>query len=67
MLTPAVKPQWLHYKLDETIEKPCSDLVISHHRKCEYAGSASQNGDVTHLETGDEITIHGECAQPLRV
>jgi hypothetical protein len=24
MLTLAVKPQWVRYKLDETIEKPCS-------------------------------------------
>jgi hypothetical protein len=27
MLTPAVKPQWVRYKLDETIEQPCSDLA----------------------------------------
>jgi hypothetical protein len=36
MLTLMVKPQWVRYKLDETIEKPCSDLLASHHRKCGY-------------------------------
>jgi hypothetical protein len=65
MLALAVKPQWVHNKLDETIEKPYSDLLASHQRKCEYAWPAWQNGDVSHLETGDEITTHGECVQPL--
>jgi hypothetical protein len=27
MLTLAVKPQWVHYKLDETIEQSCSDFL----------------------------------------
>jgi hypothetical protein len=27
MLTPMVKPQWVRYKLDETIEQPCSDFL----------------------------------------
>jgi hypothetical protein len=27
MLTLAVKPQWLHCKLDETIEQSCSDFL----------------------------------------
>jgi hypothetical protein len=44
---------------------PCSDLLASHQRKCEYAWLVWQNGDVSHLETGDEITTHGECVQPL--
>jgi hypothetical protein len=65
MLTLAVKPQWVRYKLDETIEKPYSDLLVSHQRKCEYAWPAWQNGNVSHLEAGDEITTHGECVQPL--
>jgi hypothetical protein len=26
MLTPAVKPQWVPYKLDETTEQSCSDF-----------------------------------------
>jgi hypothetical protein len=26
MLTLAMKPQWVCYKLDETIEQPCSDF-----------------------------------------
>jgi hypothetical protein len=28
--------QWVRYKLVKTIENPCSDLLASHHRKCEY-------------------------------
>jgi hypothetical protein len=27
MLTLAVKPQWVHYKLEEMIAKPCSDFL----------------------------------------
>jgi hypothetical protein len=30
----AVKPQWVCYKLDENIEKSCSDLLAIHQRKC---------------------------------
>jgi hypothetical protein len=29
MLTLAVKAKWVHYKLDEMIEKPCCDLLAS--------------------------------------
>jgi hypothetical protein len=65
MLILPVKPQWVRYKLDETIEKTCSDLLASHQRKCEYAWPTWQNGDVSRLETGDEITTQGECVQPL--
>jgi hypothetical protein len=32
MLTLAVKPQWVCYKLDETIEQPCSDFPSTHLR-----------------------------------
>jgi hypothetical protein len=45
---------------------PCSDILASHQRKCEYAWYAWQNGDVSHLETDDEITPHGKCVQPLQ-
>jgi hypothetical protein len=65
MLTLAVKSQWVHYNLDETIKKPFSDLLASHQRKCEYAWPTWQNGDVNQLETGDKISTHGECVQPL--
>jgi hypothetical protein len=34
MLTLEVKPQWVRYKLDETIEKSCSDLLAIHQTKC---------------------------------
>jgi hypothetical protein len=59
MLTLAMKPQWVRYKLEKTIEKPCSDLLTSHQMKCEYAWPVWQNGDVSHLEIDDEITTHG--------
>jgi hypothetical protein len=26
-LTPLVKPQWVHYKLEEAIERHCSDVL----------------------------------------
>jgi hypothetical protein len=34
MLTVAVKPHWVHYKLVETIEKPCSDLLAHTSKVC---------------------------------
>jgi hypothetical protein len=43
----------------------CSDLLTSHQWKFEYVWPTWQNGDVSHLETGDEITTHGKCVQPL--
>jgi hypothetical protein len=27
-LTPSVKPQWVHYKLEEAIENHCSDIRV---------------------------------------
>jgi hypothetical protein len=33
MLTLALKPQWVRYKLDETIKQSCSD-VLAHTWKC---------------------------------
>jgi hypothetical protein len=66
MVILAMKPQWVRYKLVETIEKSCSYLMASHQRKCEYARPAWKNGDVSHLEIGDKITSHGECVQPLQ-
>jgi hypothetical protein len=41
-----MKPQWVRYKLDETIEKSCSGLLASHQRKYDYAWPAWQNGDL---------------------
>jgi hypothetical protein len=37
MLTPVVKPQWVRYKLDETIEQPCSDLLAHTSEVCKGA------------------------------
>jgi hypothetical protein len=65
-LTRPVKPQWIRYKIVEIIEKSCSDFLASHQRKCECAWPTWRNGDVSHLEIGDEITIHGEYVQPLQ-
>jgi hypothetical protein len=37
MLTLVVKPQWLRYKLDETIEQPCSDFLAHSSELCKGA------------------------------
>jgi hypothetical protein len=37
MLTLVVKHQWLHYKLDETIEQPCSDFLAHTSEVCKSA------------------------------
>jgi hypothetical protein len=37
MNTLAVKPQWVHYKLDETIEQPCSDFLAHTSEVCKSA------------------------------
>jgi hypothetical protein len=56
MLTPVVKPQWVRYKLEETIEKFCSDLVAIHQRRCIFGKM-----EIFWSPTGDEITTHGMC------
>jgi hypothetical protein len=61
MLTLTVKPQWIRYKLDKTIEKSCSDLLAIHQRKCIFGTM-----EIFWSPTGDEITTHGECVQPLQ-
>jgi hypothetical protein len=60
MLTLAVKPQWVRYKIDETIEKSCSDLLAIHQRQCIFGKM-----EIFKSPTGDEITTHGEYVQPL--
>jgi hypothetical protein len=37
MLTLVVKPQWVHYKLDKTIEQPCSDFLADTSEVCKFA------------------------------
>jgi hypothetical protein len=37
MLTPVVKPQWVHYKLDEAIEQSCSDFLAHTLKVCKGA------------------------------
>jgi hypothetical protein len=38
MLMLAVKPQWVHYELDETIEQSCSDFLAHALELCKNAG-----------------------------
>jgi hypothetical protein len=37
MLTLAVKPQWVCYKLNQTIEQPCSDFLAHTSEMCKGA------------------------------
>jgi hypothetical protein len=37
MLTLAVKPQWVRYELDETIEQSCSDVLAHTLEVCKSA------------------------------
>jgi hypothetical protein len=37
MLTLVVKPWWARYKLDETIERPCSDFLVHTSKVCKSA------------------------------
>jgi hypothetical protein len=37
MLTLTLKPQWVCYKLDETIEQPCSDFLAHTSKVCKGA------------------------------
>jgi hypothetical protein len=37
MLTLVVKPQWVRYKLDETIEQPCRDFLAHTLEVCKSA------------------------------
>jgi hypothetical protein len=41
MLTLVVKPQWVRYKLDETIEPSCSDFLA--HTSDVYKGARRYN------------------------
>jgi alpha-tubulin suppressor-like RCC1 family protein len=37
MLTQVVKPQWVRYKLDKTIEQSCSDFLAHTSEVCKSA------------------------------
>jgi hypothetical protein len=56
-----VKPQWVCYKLEEAIEMSCSDLLAIHQRECIFGKMENFSSS-----TGDEITTHGECVQPVQ-
>jgi hypothetical protein len=38
-LTPLVKPKWVCYKLEEAIEKPCSDILAHTPELCKVIPS----------------------------
>jgi hypothetical protein len=38
-----VKPQWVHYKLGETIEQPCSDVLAHTPEVCKGACLYNKN------------------------
>jgi hypothetical protein len=40
---------------------PCSDLLAIYERKCIFGKM-----EIFKSPTGDEITTHGECVQPLQ-
>jgi hypothetical protein len=56
-----MNPQWVCYKLEETIEMPSTDLLASHQRKCGCALAARQKGEVHHLDTGVSHYSWGMC------
>jgi hypothetical protein len=61
MLTLAVKPQWVRYKLEETIEKSCSDFLAHTSELC--------NGYficTTGIWQPWMVVTHGERVQPLQ-
>jgi hypothetical protein len=59
ILTLAVKPQWVRYKLDETIEQSCSDFHVHTLEVCKVLICT------TGIRLLRLITTHGECVQPL--
>jgi hypothetical protein len=46
MLTLAVKPQWVHCKLDETIEQSCSDFLAHTLEVCKGAHQYNEYSDI---------------------
>jgi hypothetical protein len=60
MLTLVVKPQWVRYKLDETIEQPCSDCLAHTSEVCNCAHRYNEYSALDSL-----IMTCGECVQPL--
>ena len=61
-----VKPQWARTSWKKPLK--CLEVISWPHTKgsVHVLGRHRQNGDYSHLETGDEITSHGECVQPLQ-
>jgi hypothetical protein len=45
MLTLVVKPKWVHYKLDETIQQPCSDFLAHTSKLCKGAHRYNEYSD----------------------
>ena len=61
-----VKPQWARTNWKKPLK--CLEVISWPHIKgsVHVLGRHRQNGDYSHLETGDGITSHGECVQPLQ-
>jgi hypothetical protein len=55
-----VKPQWVCYKLDETIEQPCSDFLVHTLEVCKGARCTMS------IRRSRIILTRGECVQPLQ-
>jgi hypothetical protein len=61
MLTLAVKPHWVCYKVDETIEQPCSDFPSTHLGSVQGCSSIQRVCGFPMI-----IMTHGERVQPLQ-
>jgi hypothetical protein len=61
ILTLVVKPQWVRYKLDETIEQPCSYFPTTHLRSVQGCSSVQRVFGYPWI-----IMTHGERVQPLQ-
>jgi hypothetical protein len=56
MLTLATKPQWVCYKLEEIIKKPCSDFLVHTSKVCKGIPFAQQ-----YLTAKDNRDSWGMC------
>jgi hypothetical protein len=57
-LPPPMKPQWACYKLGETIEQPCSDVLSHTPEVCKGAHLSNKYPAI------QKVTTHGESVHP---
>jgi hypothetical protein len=69
MLTLAVKPQWIRYKLDETIEHPCSDFLAHTPQKCVRVliGTTSIRLSKDNHDSWGTCTTSAECKTVITI